>query len=168
MILDIGAKNGFPSNELSNFAAHSFFFDGVHCASMEGLLQSLKFDKPHIQAEVCKLVGFAAKKRGKDRNDAWKSKQVLWWKGVEFPRDSKEYQILLDQMYMAVAEQCPKFVNALLSTKDAVLTHDIGRTKEKETILTRHEFCSRLTILRHLLQLDADLSAFSYIHELEI
>jgi len=46
--MNIGSGNGYPSSALSNFAAHPFVIDGVHCASMEGFLQSLKFDKPHI------------------------------------------------------------------------------------------------------------------------
>jgi hypothetical protein len=35
------------------------------------LLQSLKFDKPHIEIEVCKLAGRAAKKRGAARDSSW-------------------------------------------------------------------------------------------------
>ena len=41
-----------------------------------------------------------------------------------------------------------KFKNALLSTKGSKLTHSIGRTNPKETVLTRSEFCGRLTKLR--------------------
>jgi hypothetical protein len=37
--MDIGSKSGYPSSALSNFAPHAFEFDGVKCASMEGLLQ---------------------------------------------------------------------------------------------------------------------------------
>ncbi len=66
--MDIGSKNGFPAGNLSNFAPHPFIFDGVKCASMEGLLQSFKFEKEHIQVEVCKLVGKEAKFRGQKRN----------------------------------------------------------------------------------------------------
>lgn len=38
--MDIGSGKEYPSNALSNFAPHPFVFDGVECASMEGLLQS--------------------------------------------------------------------------------------------------------------------------------
>ena len=100
--MDIGSKSGYPSSALSNFAPHAFVFDGVECASLEGLLQSFKFDKQHIQVEVCKLVGLAAKLRGKPRNKAWKSKQTLWWKGLPIDRHGDEYQNLLDMIYQAV------------------------------------------------------------------
>ena len=53
-------------------------------------------------------------------------------------RFSKEYQELLDKAYTA----------ALLASGESTLTHSIGKTKEKETILTVKEFCSRLTKLR--------------------
>ena len=70
--MNIGSGNGYPADSLSNFHPHRFEFDGVECSSMEGLLQSFKFDKPHIQVEVCKLTGKAAKFRGQKRNKAWK------------------------------------------------------------------------------------------------
>ena len=41
-----------------------------------------------------------------------------------------------------------KFREALEATNGAVLYHTIGKSKESETILTKSEFCSRLTKLR--------------------
>lgn len=63
--MDIGSGTGFPSASLSNFAPHVFVIDDIECASMESFLQSLKFSSPEMQAEVCKLVGKAAKFKGK-------------------------------------------------------------------------------------------------------
>lgn len=68
--MDIGSKSTYPAGALSNFSPHPFTFDGVECASMEGLLQSFKQDKPHIQVETCKLVGLQAKRKGQKRNRA--------------------------------------------------------------------------------------------------
>lgn len=65
--MDIGSDSGFPSATLSNFAPHPFVIDGVECNSMEGFLQSLKFSNPEMQKEVCKLVGKAAKFKGKKK-----------------------------------------------------------------------------------------------------
>jgi hypothetical protein len=144
--MDIGSKHGYPASALSNFALHPFVFDGVHCNSMEGLLQSFKFDKPHIQVEVCKLVGFAAKSRGRHKD--WRTRQMLHWKTEFFDRHGDYYQILLNHAYNALFEQSDSFRRALQVTGNAVLTHSIGRTNPSETILTRREFCSRLTALR--------------------
>jgi len=118
---------------------------------MEGLLQSFKFDKEHIQIEVCNLVGIGAKRRGQKMNKAWKSKQTLWWKGQPFQRNSKEYQDLLDRAFDALSQNS-SFQKALLATQNATLTHSIGNSKESDTVLTEREFCLRLTKLRSKLQ----------------
>jgi hypothetical protein len=151
-LMDIGSKHGYPASALSNFTPRRFVFDGVQVNSIEGLLQSLKFDKVHIQIEVCKLVGLEAKYRGKKRNKAWKSVQKLWWQGVAIERKSDEYQYLLDRIYTEVASQCLSFRSALLATNNATLTHSIGSNKMSETVLTEREFCSRLMNIRDQLK----------------
>lgn len=147
--MDIGSGTGWPSAALSNFTPHPFVIDGVACASMEGFLQSLKFKEPAMQVEVCKLVGKAAKFKGKKKK--WWRTQTLYWKGVEYKRDSEEYQELLDRAFDALAENT-SFQKALLATNNATLTHSIGKSKIQETVLTKQEFCSRLTRIRDELQ----------------
>jgi len=147
--MNIGSKSGYPSSALSNFSPHRFYFDGVDCWSMEGLLQSFKFDKIPIQEEVCSLVGIAAKMRGKHKE--WYRTQTLHWQGVVYKRDSNEYQELLDRAYLALAQNS-SFRRALLATGNATLVHSIGKRKISETVLTQREFCSRLTNLRTLIK----------------
>lgn len=146
--MDIGSGKGWPGSSLSNFAGHRFVFDGIECHSMEGFLQSLKFDKPHIQVEVCKLVGKAAKMRGKPRNQHWQRKQTLWWKGCPMYRRSDEYHMLLWRAYCALFEQCESFRVALSATVGATLTHSIGCNDQSLTVLTEREFVAILTKLR--------------------
>jgi predicted NAD-dependent protein-ADP-ribosyltransferase YbiA (DUF1768 family) len=143
--MDIGSGNKYPSNSLSNFAPHPFEIDGVQCNSMEGFLQGLKFKSPEMQAEVCKMVGYAAKKKGRDKN--WQRTQTLYWRGEEIKRGSDEYQDLLDKAYMALYNNS-KFRKALEASGTANLSHSIGRSNKNETVLTKSEFCSRLTKLR--------------------
>ena len=143
--MDIGSGAGFPAAALSNFAPHSFIIDGIECASMEGFLQSLKISNPEMQKEVCKLVGKAAKFKGKKKK--WWKTQTLYWQGISYKRDSQEYQDLLDRAFDALAQNT-SFQKALLATKDAVLTHSIGKRKKEETVLTTQEFTSRLTQIR--------------------
>ena len=147
--MDIGSGSGFPSGTLSNFAPHPFVIDGVECNSMEGFLQSLKFSNPEMQKEVCKLVGKAAKFKGKKKK--WWRTQTLWWQGVEIARSSQEYQDLLDRAFNALAQNSG-FRAALLATGNSVLTHSIGKNKITETVLTRQEFCSRLMKIRERLR----------------
>ena len=143
--MDIGSGKAYPSNALSNFSPHPFVFDGVEVNSMEGFLQSLKFKNFDMQIEVCKLVGKAAKFRGKPKK--WYTDQKLYWNGVVYERSSKEYQELLDRAFDALAENT-SFQKALLASGKATLTHEIGKSKENETVLTKREFISRLNKIR--------------------
>ena len=143
--MDIGSGNGYPAGTLSNFAPHPFEIDGVTCNSMEGFLQSLKFESVDMQKYVCTLVGYAAKKKGAKKN--WKQKQELYWLGKVYKRDSDEYQNLLNRAYNELNKNSG-FRKALEATKGATLTHSIGKNKKSETVLTTNEFCNRLTHLR--------------------
>lgn len=143
--MDIGSGAGYPSSALSNFAPHPFVIDGVHCNSMEGFLQSLKFSNPDMQVEVCKLVGVSAKYKGKRK--AWWKTQTLWWRGKEYDRHGQEYQDLLDRAYEELAKN-QGFRDALIASQNAHLTHSIGKSDPHKTVLTSREFCSRLTNLR--------------------
>lgn len=145
--MDIGSGNGYPSSALSNFSPHMFTIDGVECKSMEGFLQSLKFKSTDMQIEVCKLVGKAAKFKGKRK--PWYRTQTLYWGGKEYKRSEKEYQSLLDRAYRAMFEQSESFRNALKAAgKDAVFTHSMGKNDQSKTILTTSEFCGRLMKLK--------------------
>lgn len=149
--MNVGSGASYPANALSNFAPHPFTFDGVEIASAEGFLQSLKNDKPHIQVEMCKLVGKAAKFKGKSRNKAWQRVQKLWWMGHEMDRHGQEYQDLLTRFYREMAEKSESFRRALLASGKAVFTHSIGHNDSSKTILTEREFCSLLTRTRELI-----------------
>lgn len=143
--MNIGSKNSYPANSLSNFSPHPFELDGVKINSAEGFLQSLKFKSPEMQEEVCKLVGYAAKSKGAHKN--WQESQTLYWRGVPIKRESQEYQDLLDRAYTELFKN-EKFKNALMASGNSTLTHSIGKTDPKKTVLTVKEFCSRLTRLR--------------------
>ena len=143
--MDISSTNKYPSNALSNFAPHPFIIDGVQCNSMEGFLQSLKFENIDMQKYICTLVGRAAKAKGANKN--WQRKQVLYWNGKEYKRDSEEYQLLLNRAYNALYQNTG-FQKALEASKPAILSHSIGRNKISETVLTQTEFISRLMKLR--------------------
>lgn len=145
--MDIGSGNGYPEASLSNFAPHPFIIDGVECNSMEGFLQSLKFESIDMQKYVCTLVGKTAKFKGKKKK--WYRTQTLYWQGKPIKRDSDEYQNLLNKAYNALNKN-EGFRKALLATNNANLTHSIGRSNTNETVLTSSEFCKRLMHLRDI------------------
>jgi len=143
--MDIGSSNGWPASALSNFAPHPFTIDGVECASMEGFLQSLKFKNPDMQIEVCKLVGKAAKFKGKKKK--WWREQILFWQGQAIKRDSQDYQELLTRAFDKLFEN-EGFQKALKATGNATFTHSMGKNDIHRTVLTEREFISQLNRLR--------------------
>lgn len=147
--MDIGSGSGYPSASLSNFAPHPFTIDGVECASMEGFLQSLKFNNPNMQKHVCTLVGKAAKFKGKKKR--WFRDQTLYWNGVPMHRESEAYQNLITRAFDSISNN-PGFRKAIIATKDANLTHKMGKNKPSETILTEREFVSQLHRVRNNIQ----------------
>lgn len=149
-VIDIKAKAPYPGGALSNFAPHAFEFDGVVCASMEGLLQSLKIADLSEQQRVCGLIGPVARSVG--RQHEWRETGTLWWLGAPIDRLSDAYQGLLDRAFQAMFDQCADFRTALAATGDSELTHSLGKDDPCETILTSVELCSRLSKLREKLQ----------------
>ena len=146
MFLNIHSKGKYPSNELSNFAKHPFFFD-VPINSMEGFLQSLK--TPNNQANICQLVGKDAKEIGKGIR--WE--KYLYWNGRTYDRFSKEYRDLIEQAYRAMLNN-KGFKKALWDSRGKILIHTIGKCRRKSTVLTGWEFCSILMKLRKELTKD--------------
>lgn len=144
--MDIGSGNGYPSSSLSNFAGHRFIIDGVTCNSMEGFLQSLKFESPEMQEYVCSLIGKMAKFKGKPKK--WFTKQELYWRGRVIDRHSDEYQNLLDRAFQAMYDQSESFRKALKASEGSNLSHSMGKSDPKKTVLTNTEFLSRLRSLR--------------------
>lgn len=151
--MNIGSGNGFPQGNLSNFSPHPFTVtwrgNTLECNSMEGFLQGLKFSNPEMQKYVATLVGMKAKMKGK--NKKWWKEQRLWWFGESFDRHGPEYQELLDVAYEALSNNA-SFRRALLATMGATLTHTIGKTDPKQTVLTVSEFCDRLMNIRERLK----------------
>ncbi len=137
---------GSPAAELSNFVARTFTFRGLIAHSMEGLLQALKFRDPEKQKQIMLLVGKAAKFKGK--KSRWWKEQTLFWQGAEIKRDSEEFQLLLDEAFLALFTQDEGARALLLSTGDAIITHTMGKQDPRTTILTEHEFVSRLMKIR--------------------
>lgn len=143
--IDIHSKGKWPSNALSNFYPHEFDFEGVHCGSIEGFLQSLKTNNVERQILVCGLSKKEAKMRS---TDTWKKEQNVFWKGYVCNRHGNQFQFLVRRAYRAMLKQCPKFREALKATGTKRIFHSIGNPNPHDTILTEKELCDILTELR--------------------
>ncbi|MDE6303093.1 MAG: hypothetical protein K2M36_05860, partial [Clostridia bacterium] len=93
-VIDIKFKGEYPACALSNFYPHTFVFDGVTCASMEGFLQSLKYNSRSKQKEICMLTGFKAKRAGKFKF-RWKRTHYVYWMGRRYDRRTRYFQWLI-------------------------------------------------------------------------
>lgn len=133
--------------KLSNFYPWSFVLDGVRCGSIEGFLQSLKFEDEETQHDVAQLHGYRAFKIGQEGN-SWKERQVLYWLGREYNRDSPAYQALLTSAYDALLDQNAEVRDILRSTAGLVLDHTMGKNDSHDTVLTRAEYVRQLDRLR--------------------
>lgn len=91
------------------------------------------------------MVGVKAKYKGKHKT--WWKEQTLYWQGVEYKRDGKEYQELLKRAYLELAKN-EGFKRAIIASGNAVYTHSIGKNDITHTILTEREFCSMLNMCR--------------------
>lgn len=143
--IDIHSKGEYPANVLSNFYPNEFIFDGVRCASMEGLLQSLKTKNKKRAELVRSYSGKHAKMffSRKPQNLRWKLTGKLYWNGRAMSRYSDEYQRFLDEAFFAMCQN-PCFSKALADAAQLQLSHSIGKTDERDTVLTEYEFISRL------------------------
>lgn len=148
--VDITSSRSYPANVLSNFAAHPFRLRGWRIASMEGLLQGLKCRSPETQAHIFTLIGRAAKKAGAQHD--WETAQILFWRETPIDRHGTDYQRLLDEAYGVMFAQSHRARRALPDTGDAVLTHSIGGSDPRETVLTEAELCDRLMRIRQNLR----------------
>ncbi|HBU51457.1 MAG: hypothetical protein CL602_17055 [Alteromonas sp.] len=143
MIVDIGQP---PWESLSNFYPHAFIFRGRACASMEGLLQSLKFSKPEKQWRIQQMYGIEAKRAGQKRK--WYLDHTLYWQGEPIDRFSATYKALIRDAYFALFNQNNAFKQALISTAGAPLVHSVGKVDEAYTVLTVDEFTGTLEFIR--------------------
>ena len=101
--------------------------------------------KKAIRHQLSTLVGRQAKFKGKKKR--WWPTQPLYWRGVPIHRSSEAYQNLITRAYNALAQN-DGFKRALLATRNATLTHFMGKNKESESVLTEREFCGQLHRVR--------------------
>ena len=145
--IDIHSKRRGIAGRLSNFTKRKFSFDEVNCRSIEGVLQSMKFENPCEQQIVCGLWGSQAKLAGDLKAD-WKNTQLLYWNGCSYRRESKEYHELLTRLYTEVYRQDEQFRKDIQKSAKYKLVHSIGNSDPCDTVLTEKEFIEQLVALQ--------------------
>lgn len=150
-VIELGYREPGLGKRLSNLYSYPFGLRGRRYGSIEGFLQSIKTQDVETQEFLAPLHGYDAFKVGQLGN-AWKKTQTLWFGETPIARDSLEYQQLLTQAYDACLEQNIEFVQALLDSVNAILTHSIGKHDSRDTTLTASEYLHQMYRLRAVVQ----------------
>lgn len=114
------------------------FFSGVKFKDIE--MQNLVFNYSGLDSNHVKVCS------GYD----WKETGILYWQGKEVNRFSKEYDDLVDELYIS-AIQNPLYRN-ILRTTDRNIIHSMGGKTKEETTFTRYEFEFELNCLKDFLK----------------
>lgn len=147
--INIGYNFKFSlARTLSNLYPIRFKFRNKWVNSIEGVLQSIKYQDKKLQNLILNYSGLDAyHTRAANTADFWGNNGILYWQGKPFKRDSEYYQIFLDELYLSAVKN-PLYKKCLLSTDNKYLLHHIGCENINETVLTRFEYEQRLNSLR--------------------
>jgi hypothetical protein len=139
------------SKTLSNLYPIRFKFRGKWVSSIEGVLQGIKHKDKKLQNLILKYSGLDAyHTRCSNTLDFWGKEGILYWQGKPIKRDSEEYQIFLDELYLSACKN-PLYKKCLISTENYYLLHHIGNEKVEETVLTRFEYEERINTIREFI-----------------
>lgn len=137
--INIGYKiKGSLSKLLSNLYPYDFDFRGFHFKSIEAFFQGIKFKEPVIQEAVFNYSGTDAYHIQAASNYNWKERGYIYWQGQAINRYSEEYDLLVDEVYIAAAQN-PLYRQALKNATKPLI-HSIGKNSKNETVFTRYEF----------------------------
>ncbi len=149
--VDVGYRNrgDFPQM-LSNLFPYNFKFRGKKLNSIENFFQGIKFKDKKVQNYVFAYYGTQAVHIKAASSYNWKETGEIYWQGKPIKRESKEYELLIDELYIS-AVQNPLYRNILLNCNKTII-HSIGENNKKETTFTRYEFEFELNCLKDFIQ----------------
>ena len=150
--INVGYKYKGPySKILSNLFPYEFKFRGKKLSSIESFFQGIKFKDTEMQNLVFNYSGLDSNNVKACSDYDWKETGMIYWQGKEIDRFSKEYDELIDELYIS-AIQNPLYRSALKKCNKNVI-HTMGETEKSETVFTRYEFEKQLNCLKDFLKL---------------
>lgn len=149
--IDVGFKNkgDFPK-VLSNLFPYSFKFKGKKLASIESFFQGIKYKDKNVQNYVFSYSGTETVHIKKGNKYNWKETGLVYWQGKGIKRDSEEYNLLIDELYISAAQN-PIYRGVLCNCEKDII-HSMGGKEKTETTFTRYEFELELNCLKDFLQ----------------
>lgn len=137
---------------LSNLFPYKFKFKGCVLNSIECFFQGIKFKDKKMQKKLFKYSGKEALVLQLASTYNWKETGILYWMGKEIKRDSKEYDDIVDELYISAIQN--KFYRNIIKNCKLPIVHFIGESSKKETVFTRYEFEYMLNCLNAFLNKD--------------
>lgn len=134
---------------LSNLFPYKFKFKGCTLNSLECFFQGIKFKDKKLQKKIFKYSGKEALVLQEATTYNWKETGIVYWRGKEIKRDSKEYDDIIDELYIS-AIQNDFYRNAIKNCKLPIV-HLVGEEFKNETVFTRYEFEYMLNCLHAFL-----------------
>ena len=136
---------GEYSKVLSNLFPYTFNFREIKLHSIESFFQGIKMKDIHLQNELFHYSGIESNvlKVASDYN--WQEEGIIYWQGTPIKRDSKEYEELVEELYIS-AIQNPLY-RSILKKVNKPIIHSIGKENKNETVFTRYEFEKTLNSL---------------------
>ena len=148
--INVGYKHkGAYAKVLSNLFPYKFTFRGKELKSIETFFQGLKFKDKQIQDYVLEYSGLDSNRIKVASNYDWKETGKVYWQGEEIDRYSKEYENIIDELYIS-AIQNPLYRGVLTNCKKDII-HSIGEPEKTKTVFTRYEFEKQLNCLKDFL-----------------
>ncbi|MDQ7814475.1 MAG: hypothetical protein RDU25_01555 [Patescibacteria group bacterium] len=149
--------------ELSNLMKRPFVLDGVRLASVEGLIQGIKYPEGHpVREKAFASAGVTAKRLGYELTRGGAGTWV-WWQGEKIPYGSAHHHRVIARAIEASFRQNP-WANVLLrSTRGLKLTHNVGEPSE-DSSLPADIFCGILEDLRDMDDPDVDICLRQLLH----
>ena len=149
--INVGYKYKGPySKILSNLFPYEFEFKGKKLSSIESFFQGIKFKDIEMQNLVFNYSGLDSNNVKACSDYDWKETGIIYWQGKEFDRNSKEYDDLIDELYIS-AIQNPLYRSALKKCNKNII-HTMGEKEKSETVFTRYEFEKQLNCLKDFLK----------------
>ncbi len=149
--INVGYKYKGPyAKVLSNLFPYEFEFRGKKLKSIESFFQGIKFKDINMQNLVFNYSGLDSNYVKVCSGYDWKENGILYFQGKEINRFSKEYDNLVDELYIS-AIQNPLYRNILKTTTRDII-HTMGGKSKEETVFTRYEFELQLNCLKDFLK----------------
>lgn len=153
--INVGYKHtGAYAKVLSNLFPYEFEFRNKKLKSIESFFQGIKFKEIELQNLVFSYAGLDSNYIKACTGYEWKDTGILYWQGEQVDRFSKEYDDLVDELYIS-AIQNPLYRNALLNCNKEII-HLMGGKEKNETVFTRYEFEKQLNCLKEFLKKESN------------